>query len=446
MDSPAALAGRTPGTRVAGLSAAILPARQTPTGELAALLANPALGLVGTDSFRVNKYSPKLAADYVGTPDVSVGFSNFGSFVGGGTALHFSDILDEHDLTLAAQTSSFSTGGFVKNLAGMGIYLNQQHRWSWGLLGGQVPFVYGNYGETVGNLNGTPVLVQQTQTLWQFDRQLLGLLQYPFNRAQRVEFSAGFESIGFSAQQGTAIFDLSTGAPITAQLQNLPTPHAINLATGGAALVYDTAIFGGTSPVIGQRYRLEAGADAGTLSFTTALADYRRYFQIARPLSVAGRLMHYGRYGGGANDDRLQSLFVGDPYLIRGYDVGSFTPAECGPAFVAMGACPAFDRLLGNRIAVGNLETRLQLLGPLGVISSPSLPPVELAPFYDAGVAWTSLQKASFLGGTRHPVTSYGTSLRFNILGYAIGQLSYVHPNDRPLKHSYWEFDLLPGF
>jgi hypothetical protein len=50
------------------------------------------------------------------------------------------------------------------------------------------------------------------------------------------------------------------------------------------------------------------------------------------------------------------------------------------------------------------------------------------------------------LGGSRSEVTSYGGSLRFNILGFAVGQLSYVRPNDRPLKDWHWEFSLIPGF
>jgi hypothetical protein len=33
-----------------------------------------------------------------------------------------------------------------------------------------------------------------------------------------------------------------------------------------------------------------------------------------------------------------------------------------------------------------------------------------------------------------------------NLLGFAIAQISFVHPNDRPAKGWMWEFSLLPGF
>jgi outer membrane protein assembly factor BamA len=110
------------------------------------------------------------------------------------------------------------------------------------------------------------------------------------------------------------------------------------------------------------------------------------------------------------------------------------------------GSCPVFDRLFGSRMAVGNAELRVLRLGPVGIVPSRSVPAVETALFHDAGIAWTSTKPAELRGVVRQPVTSYGASLRFNILGFAVGQLSYVHPNDRPLKTWHWEFSLLPGF
>jgi len=157
------------------------------------------------------------------------------------------------------------------------------------------------------------------------------------------------------------------------------------MGTASAAVVYDTSIFGGTSPIVGQRYRLELGTAGGSLNYSTFLADYRRYFRLARPVTIAGRFLHFGRYGGDAEDTRLQDIFLGYPSLIRGYGAGSFHANECGMS--APGRCPVFDRLFGSRMAVGNAELRVPVLGPLGVIASRSVPPVETALFYDAGIA-----------------------------------------------------------
>ncbi|MGN6591401.1 MAG: BamA/TamA family outer membrane protein, partial [Terriglobales bacterium] len=239
--------------------------------------------------------------------------------------------------------------------------------------------------------------------------------------------------------------DLITGALIGDQRQDQPAPKALNFGVGTAALVYDTSIFGGTSPVLGQSYRFQAGINAGSIDFSTVLLDYRKYLSLARPVSLAGRLLHFGRYGGGADDPRLQPLFLGYPSIVRGYEFNSFSASECGAQFQATGACPAFDRLLGTKIASGSLEVRFELLGALGILRTPQIPPVELAPFFDTGVAWTALDKPDFLGGNRRLVSSEGLTLRVNALGFAVVAIDYAIPNNRTRSHI-WEFTFLPGY
>jgi hypothetical protein len=61
-------------------------------------------------------------------------------------------------------------------------------------------------------------------------------------------------------------------------------------------------------------------------------------------------------------------------------------------------------------------------------------------------MAWRSQDLARALNVARKPVSSYGVSMRFNVLGFFIGQLSFVHANDRPAKRWGWEFSIVPGF
>jgi outer membrane protein assembly factor BamA len=279
---------------------------------------------------------------------------------------------------------------------------------------------------------------------WEIDRQVLATLAYPFNRAQRVELGVGYRNIDYTSEVQTKIFSDVDGRLLFDETSELPEDSlpALQLLSTTGAIVYDNAVFGGTGPVAGQRYRLEVAPTFGDLSFIGALGDVRRYQMVLAPLSVAGRVLHYGRYGDDAEDTRLSELFVGSPWLIHGYDAGSFTLDECGPGV----DCPPFDQLFGSRLGVANLELRLPLLGGLGVLPSAGFPPVELVGFYDVGVAWTRGQEASFLGGPRDPVTSWGAALRVNLLGFAIGEAAYVHPDDRPIKGWYWQFSLQPGF
>ena len=445
IDSAENLAGSAPSERLAKLNPAMLPPHDRRSRTVAALLQSPELGLVPTRDFRTTNYSPKLGLDYVAPPNIAVGVGNYGSLIGGGTALYFSDLLGYHNLMVAFQSVTTSdTSSILNNLSAIAAYQNQKSRWTWGFVGGQVPFLTGALGLAATTVNGEPVLIEQSVTLWQINREFAGLFAYPFSRAQRIEFTTGYRNIDFDAKQTTRVFSGITGELLAEDSQDLATPDSLNMGTSAAALVYDTSVFGGTSPVLGQRYRFELGGNYGSLNFSTLLADYRRYFRLARPLSVAGRLLHFGRYGGEAEDPRLQDLFVGYPSLVRGYDPASFTVDECEPT-PGGSSCPVFDQLIGSRVAVANAELRLAMLGPLGVIPSRNFLPVETALFYDAGIAWTGTEQASFPQG-RDPVSSYGVALRVNALGFAVAQFDFARPLDRPRKDWVFSFSILPGF
>src|SRR5207244_1855043 len=168
---------------------------------------------------------------------------------------------------------------------------------------------------------------------------------YPFNRAQRIEFQGGMTLMSFDKIVETTAISLNTGQIIADNTTQTSLAERLTLGTSSAALVYDTSSFGATSPVQGQRYRLEASPTFGTINFNSVLADYRRYFMPVSFYTFAARIMHYGRYGSGGEDYRLFPLFIGYPNLVRGYDVSTFDASECAPT--ATSQCPAFDRLIG---------------------------------------------------------------------------------------------------
>jgi outer membrane protein assembly factor BamA len=179
----------------------------------------------------------------------------------------------------------------------------------------------------------------------------------------------------------------------------------------------------------------------GDLNYLGVLGDVRQYVPL-RPFTLAGRLLQYGRYGKDGEDPRLVDVFLGYPSLVRGYDDNSFSATECDAD-----TCPTFDQLFGSRIAVANFELRLPLLGPASLVPVSGIPPVEVAAFFDAGAAWREGERFPFAGnGARDPVTSHGIAMRLNLLGFAVAELDYVHPNDRPRKGWYWLFSLQPGF
>jgi outer membrane protein assembly factor BamA len=203
-----------------------------------------------------------------------------------------------------------------------------------------------------------------------------------------------------------------------------------------AALVYDNSYFGAASPLLGERYRFEVSPTFGSLSWLEVLMDYRQYFMPLRPFTIAVRALHYGKYGGGAEDSRLAPLYLGYPGLVRGYDMNSMSVSDTS----------IVDRIQGSKILVGNVELRFPLLGLFGIGKGYyGYLPIEMAGFFDGGVAWQNGDKAWFLGGDRKPVRTIGVALRINLFGL-IGELDYDRPLNRLGVGWGFEFNVAPGF
>jgi hypothetical protein len=428
VDSAAALPG-TPLAAVPSPNPAMLPPQSRPHSELLTLLADSTIGAKYASTETVGNYHPRLALDYVSQPSLAVGADRFGTYVGGGITLFWSDMLGDQNLATMLQIQ-----GSLKNLAGLVAYQNTRSRLNWAVAVQQIPYLQGGYN--YGQVGDTAF--QQLVVFREINREADFLLAYPFSNVQRLEFNAGIRNVAFDEQAETQAFSLTTGQLFYDNVSTLPAPPSVTMATAGAALVYDNSFFGATSPILGQRWRLEVDPTVGSLRFLTLLADYRRYLMPARPLTVAARLLHYGRYGSDAeNSSLMYPLYMGYQSLVRGYDYNSLDASDSA----------LYDHLVGTRLLVGNFELRFPLLGILGI--GPGYYgafPIEAAIFGDAGVAWHQGQSPGLLGGSRSLVSSAGAALRVNVFGFAIAEVDYVRPFDRPGKGWVWQFGLTPGF
>jgi len=429
----------TVGALVPTMNAAVLPPSNRRPDTVAQLLETATEGLPPQRTYEVQDYKSRLTLDAIGQTQIGVGADQFGAYAAGGISLLFSDMLGEQMVGATIQSTSRiqDTGASV-------MYLNRKSRWNWGAAVEHLPFSTGAFAQGTTTVDGQDAFVEQTYRLTQINTSVSGIVQYPFSRVQRLEFSAGARRIGFDSQVETLLFSPITGELFDEQVEELPRPDALNLGEATAALVYDSSIFGATSPLVGRRYRFEYTQLAGSLNYGGLLADYRRYFMPVRPFTLAVRGLHYGRYGGGAEDPRLPPLFIGYQGLVRGYDLGSFDASECNS--VDLQTCEAFERLNGSRVAIAGVELRFPLLGLFSRKSFYGPFPLELAFFGDAGVAWTSDTKPSFAGGTREWARSAGVALRANVLGFAIAEFDYVRPFDRTRRGWIWQFGLTPGF
>lgn len=421
--------------------AAVLPPAVR-TGVLTGHGADPRAGLPADSTFPIQPYRSNLSLTAISRPSLVAGSGSFGTYVGGGASLYFSDILGNHNLVTGLQVE-----GSLKDVFALVGYQNLSHRINWGVVAQQVPYLTGDFNEGLTDLNGETVFVQQQLLQRQTNRDFAFQLSYPFSQVQRLDFSTGYSNISFSQELQTVAFDAATGEQVLNNKDNLPAGSALHLGVASAALVYDNSFFGATAPILGQRYRLEVTPTVGSLSYVGVLADYRKYFMPVRPFTLAARVLHYGRYGSGGEDGRLQPLFLGDPGLVRGYTFGSFDASECHPLPSDPGGCPVFDRLLGSRLAVTSLELRFPLLGALGIGSGfYGAFPVDFLVFGDGGLAWDTQDEPSFAGGDRKPVFSAGAGLRINLFGFAIGEVDMVRPFDRPGEGVVWQFNLQQGF
>jgi hypothetical protein len=421
------------------MSAALLPPAGRQDDTVTRALQTPTAGLPPQRPYEVSDYRPRLSLDAISQPSIGVGADQFGTYAAGGISFLFSDMLGDHMIGATIQSTSR-----IEDTGASAMYLNRTSRWNWGFLVEHLPFTTGGFAQGVTSVDGQQAVVQQSLRITQMNSGASLLTQYPFSRVQRVEFSAGVRRIGFDAEVETQFFDARTGVLFDEQVEELPRPDALNLGEATAALVYDSSVFGATSPLVGRRYRFEYSQMAGSLTYGGLLGDYRRYFMPVQPFTFAVRGLHYGRYGGDAEDSRLPPLFIGYQGLVRGYDYGSFDANECNS--VDFSTCEAFDQLEGSRVAIASAEFRFPLLGLFSRRSFYGPFPIELAFFGDAGLAWTSNTKPSFAGGDRDWVRSAGVALRANLLGFAIAEFDYVRPFDRSRKGWIWQFGLTPGF
>ena len=260
---------------------------------------------------------------------------------------------------------------------------------------------------------------------------------------RRLEFRGGLSQTSFDETSRTLI-SLDTNEVLSTTRATATYAPSVNLVTSAAALVFDSASFGPTSPIQGQRYRFEGSPAFGTITFTGVLADYRRYIMPAPFYTIAVRVMHYGRYGKGGDDARLYPVYIDNPSLIRGYDSLDYYGSDCTEVIVK--DCGLGERLSGSRMLVGNVELRFPLLRPFGVSRGMYGPiPMEVALFADGGAAWSGHERPRFLGGTRPGISSAGVTLRIGF-GMLVSELDYTRPFQRPGEGWNLGFNLIPGW
>jgi len=432
------------------------------------------------DSMRTVPYRPKFRLDYLANSGVGVSTSRFGTGVSGGIVGMFSDILGTNQII-----ANLSVNGEIYDFGGLVGYINQKSRINWGAAISHIPYVSGfrSYGyEDIpnGDNKTTKAQVDRTDIVRTFEDQFQVFGAYPFSKIHRFELGGAFSHYSYRVDRYSNYYDANgyyigsdksrVANDVAADAIGIPL-SSFTLYQLNAGFVGDNSIFGLTGPLDGYRYRVSGEKYFGTYNFAGVTADLRKYWR-AKPVTFAVRSYNTLRIGKDA--DRLYPMYVGYPYLIRGYESNSIyknTSAQSSESF-------DINQLAGSKIAVFNFEVRLPFTGPKKLAAIPSkLLFSDLNLFFDAGLAWTNDTKVKFkseptyttetlldskgapvLDTKGNPVTyqattervpamSVGISLRVNVFGYFVLEPYYAIPFQRKdVKTGVFGLTFAPGW
>ena len=400
-------------------------------------LANrPEMKLVPVDSFRNTLYRPQFKLDYISNLNAGISTSRFGTGMAGSIFAIFSDITGQHQVA-----STLAINGQVYDFGAQIAYMNTKHKINWGASISHIPYTEGyqglSYLDSVQSAGHYSYLANSPLYYIRIFQDQLSLFAYrPISQTRRIELGVSSGFYYYRVERYNYYTDLQTGANSISK-DVLKAPSGYSMYTIDAAYVTDNSFFGMTSPVRGERYRIDAQRYLGTYNLYGFLFDYRKYFYI-KPYTIAIRALHYGRYGKDAEFTTSSILgstnliYLGYPWYIRGYDFNTFSSTKYTPKDT-LGA--NYNDLFGSRIAVANLEFRIPLTGPkkIALIKSNFLM-TDFAFFCDAGIAWQN-KTTVLLSWTRSnpitqriPLVSAGASLRVNVLGALVVEPYYAFP------------------
>ncbi len=399
------------------------------------------------DSFKAVSYSPEFKLDYIGNTGIGMATGRFGSAMAGSSEMFFSDIIGNNQLFIG-----LNINGEIYDFGGQISYINNKYRLNWGVSFSHIPFRYGFYDvrpDTI-TINDAPKQVENAALKFyrRFEDKLSFFAFLPISTTRRIEAGAAVSYNYFRLDQYNYYYD-STSTFLGSDIdRKLPVRDGFGLQQVDVAYVFDNSYFGLTSPLKGRRMRVQIEKYFGEISIYTGLIDFRKYFYL-RPVTLAFRGFHYGRYGNAAEaDEVLWPLYLGYPWFLRGVDRNRDLYEEDELEGISI-----YESLYGNKMLVANFEIRLPFTGveQLALIKSKFLL-TNISLFFDGGIAWSngnepvlSLKPESV--NERVPVLSTGVSLRINLLGAIVLETYYALPMQHDgFGKGVFGINLLPGW
>jgi hypothetical protein len=382
------------------------------------------------DSFKVVRYRPKFKLDYIANSGVGVSTGQMGTGMAGGVEMIFSDIVGANLLHVG-----LALNGEIYDFGGQFTYINQKNRVIWGASVSHIPYSFAQIGKSPGALVDEYTFVDTISyyQIRRFETMIGGMAQFPLSKSRRIE--AGGYLNWYNYRVDVHNYQRVNEMYYTYYWREKgKAPDGFALQRLNMAYVVDNSSFGIASPMDGSRQRIQVDQVFGDINYTGGLVDLRKYIFI-KPISLAFKGYYYGRFGKVNDLNDFYPLYLGYPWIMRGYDNNAFTKYT-GPLLLYP------EQLTGNQMATVNFEVRLPFTGPerLSRIKSKYFY-TELALFADAGIAFNNFSDIKFqwtppnidpLSSTslnqRIPVVSAGISVRVNVFGMLILEPYYAIP------------------
>jgi Tol biopolymer transport system component len=396
-------------------------------------------GVLNSDdaiSIKAAELQSNFQLDYVGNMAAGVMTGRFGTGMAGSIEALFSDVLG-HNLLYGGA----SINGEIYDFGGQVALLNQKRRIKTGVSFSHIPYRMGYYSyEGEGDQEE---LVYFSRRIFQNKGALFSYL--PLSRSTRIESGVSMARYSYRYEK---IENIRSYYPTyNEDGKRIDAPESFWVGKMDAAYVFDNSRSGIASPVDGSRARFQAEKFFNGVDAHAFLLDFRKY-KFVRPFSFAYRLYYYGRHGADRNTNRMTRLFVGYPWLVRGYDTGEFY-MDSTRNHQGIG----IKHLIGNNLLISNFEWRMPFTGPFDFAwfrSSTIFS--ELALFVDAGIAWDSestpvLALTTKTDERRIPVFSTGMSLRLNFFGFIVVEPYLAFPfHQNRFYNGQFGFNVFPGW
>ncbi len=355
--------------------------------KLAELFPDSSAFKLATGEYIINKY--KIAF----SPDIVYGSTGYSQFFGvqGSMVIALSDVLGNHRINL--YTNLFYD------------LRNSDYQISYFYLPRQTDMGIGAFNYTYFFLTSYGSIVRDRNFGFSY------YLSRPFDPYRRVDLSLTY--LGVDRQ------DISYGYDL----------YHRRVVVTGLQYVRDTALWGYTGPINGQRslVSLLYSPDIGkySLDFRTVSFDYRKYYRLAQEFNFVFRLtggasfgQHEQKFFLGGMDNWINRHFRGDGLRIDDVDDIYFSSFE-----LPLRGTDYYEQI-GTRFFLTNLELRFPFIRYfiLGV------PPmffsnIRGALFFDLGAAWSknhdlrmfTKEGDNFMPSLASPVSGLGLGMRVNL-------------------------------